>query len=47
MAKEDLPSHFDKISSECQDLQKLISDATIYLTDYDKKNAQQVKNKSL
>lgn len=42
LPKGDLPSHFEKISSEAQLLQKYISDSTVFITAYDLKTAQQV-----
>ena len=39
---EHLPVHFDLISKECHTLQRLVSDATLYLTSFELKSAQEV-----
>lgn len=44
LSKTELPLHFDKISSECQNLQKFVSDSVLFITGYDKKIAQKVSN---
>ena len=42
VGKDGLGKHFDSISSSCQELQKLISDSTVFLTPYDIRTSQQV-----
>lgn len=45
VAKAELPVHFEKISSECQNIQKLVSDSTVFLTSWDLKTSQkQIKD---
>ena len=38
----ELPGHFDVISKKCQSLQRLVSDATLYLASFELKTAQEV-----
>ena len=43
LSKDEIPPHFEKISSECQTLQKLVSDSIVFLSGYDKRTSQEVK----
>lgn len=40
--KEALPVHFEELFSRCSDIQKLISDSSLFLSAYDIRIAQQV-----
>lgn len=40
--QEQLPTHFDSISTQCHALQKFLSDSTLYLTSYELRTSQQV-----
>lgn len=40
--KDGLPEHFDLISKDCHSLQRLVSDATLYLTAFELRTAQEV-----
>ena len=40
--QEQLPTHFDSLSTQCHALQKFLSDSTLYLTSYELRTSQQV-----
>ena len=42
LPKEQLPSHFEKVNSECQILRKYLSDSSLFLSKYVLKLAQEV-----
>lgn len=43
LPKSEIQSHFAKISSECQSIQKLVSDSTLFLSKFDLRTAQDVR----
>lgn len=42
LPKDGLSEHFDLISKDCHSLQRLVSDATLYLTSFELRTAQEV-----
>ena len=41
--QEQLPAHFDSLSTQCHALQKFLSDSTLFLTSYELRTSQQVE----
>lgn len=42
LPKDSLAGHFDLIAKDCHSLQRLVSDATLYLTAFELRTAQEV-----
>ena len=45
LAKDELPAHFENVFSQCSDIQKLISDSSLFLSSYNVRIAQKVGKK--